>query len=103
MNSEFRPLEDEEPSDFAAFKTSTSEDESTEMSNSSDTETSSQYELSETSEDRSFVVPDSETTSYTASIASASGSNPFLDDYTLYDEIEEVKSEKLPLCSQSGS
>lgn len=103
MDSQFRPLEDEEPSDFEASETSTSKGESTEMSISSDTETSSQYELSETSEDRAFVVPDSETTSYAASIASASGSNPFLDDYTLYDEIEEVKSETLLPCSRNGN
>jgi hypothetical protein len=36
MDSQFRPLEDEEPSDFEASETSTSEDESTEMSNTAD-------------------------------------------------------------------
>jgi hypothetical protein len=95
MNSEFGPSEDEKPSDFEASEPSTSEDENTEMSNGSDTEASSQYELSETSEDRAFVVPDSETTSYAASIASASGSNPFLDDDTRYNDIEEVKVRKV--------
>jgi hypothetical protein len=95
MNSEFGPSEDEKPSDFEASEPSTSEDENTEMSNGSDTEASSQYELSETSEDRAFVVPNSETTSYAASIASASGSNPFLDDDTRYNDIEEVKVRKV--------
>lgn len=103
MSSVFGHPEDEEPSDFEDSETSTSEDENIEMSNSSDAETSSQYELSETSEDRAFVVPDSETTSYAASTASASGSNPFLDDDTQYNEIGEVESEMLPPCSRSGS
>lgn len=99
MTSKFLTSENVDPSHFEFYEQSTSEYEDSSESNGSDTEASSEYEMSETSEDRAFVVPDSEATSYEASIASASGSNPFISEDSRDSDLDEVKSDRVFQCS----
>lgn len=98
MTSKFRTSENVDPSHFEFYEQSTSEYEDSSESNGSDTEASSAYEMSETSEDRAFVIPDSEATSYVASIASASGSNPFISEDSRDSDLDEVKPDKVFQC-----